>query len=316
MRLLIGLPESSDGQLIRPSDEPSTAETLFDWQDSLFEAANRRVELRRQNWTVRRRELELLASKNLTQVQLDLVGQYTWRGFGDDLFGTAGNNASAYRDLFGGDLQGWGMGLELSTPIGNRLAHSAVRNAELALAKEKAILEEQHRAVNNDLSNAFGELDRAYIATRTAYNQVIAAQKRLELTQKVYEAGNRTIEFVLDAQSALADAEARYHQSMVDYSLAVSRIHYARGTYLDYMGIDLSEGPWCAAAHRSAAKEAKRFVGRSHVDEVYTLPCPVTRGRFEQHPLPRNPVIMGDVIESVEVIRSTVGSGAHFDRTD
>ena len=85
LRLLMGLPPS-DGKLIRPNDEPIAAKIDFDWNQVTREATTRRAELRRQKWQIRRRELELIASKNYLLPRLDAVGRYRWRGFGDDLF--------------------------------------------------------------------------------------------------------------------------------------------------------------------------------------------------------------------------------------
>lgn len=68
---------SSDGRLIRPSDEPTTARISFDWQQSLVEALSRSAELRKQKWRVKQRELELTAAKNLLLPRLDVGGR--WR---------------------------------------------------------------------------------------------------------------------------------------------------------------------------------------------------------------------------------------------
>ena len=55
---------------------------------------------------------------------------------------------------------------------------------------------------------------------------------------------------------------------------------------LDYVGVSLSEGPWSAQAYRSAAKESRRFAPRT-LDYCITQPCPVSRGPYQQHVLPR-----------------------------
>ena len=86
LRTLLGLPVS-DGRVIVPNDEPLVADVRFDWHESLAYSLTRRTELRRQHWTVKRREMELVAAKNFEKMRVDLIGQYRWRGFGDDLFG-------------------------------------------------------------------------------------------------------------------------------------------------------------------------------------------------------------------------------------
>ena len=51
----------------------------------MSEAMARNVDLRRQKWRVKETELELIAAKNFLLPRLDAVGQYRWRGLGDDL---------------------------------------------------------------------------------------------------------------------------------------------------------------------------------------------------------------------------------------
>jgi outer membrane protein TolC len=151
LRLLMNLPPT-DGKLLRPKDEPIVAKINFDWPQVTGEATTRRAELRRQKWQIRRRELELMASKNYLLPRLDGVGRYRWRGFGDDLFPIGAvppppdeQFDGAYSNLTSGNFQEWQLGFELSVPIGFRQAHVAARNAELMLARERAILRRKIR---------------------------------------------------------------------------------------------------------------------------------------------------------------------------
>ena len=288
LRLLMGIPVN-DGRLIRPSEEPLRAEIVFDWSESVQRSMVRRVELRRQQWDIAQSEFELVAARNLLMTRLDLVGQYRWRGVGDELLGNRSvENGSAFRDLYQGDLQGWQLGLQLTTPIGNRIGHTAVRNAELQLSRSRALLREQERYVRGELSDAFGELDRSYTQTRNNYNRTLAAHQRLDAERTRFDVGDGVLQFVLDAQSRVADAEAQFFQSLVDYNLAVAKVHYSQGTLLDYLGVQLSEGPWNAAAHRSAAKNATRFKTR-HLNYCITTPRDVTDGPYQQSVLPYIP---------------------------
>ena len=61
----------TDGRLIPLADDLSTAKVTFDWQEILPEALARSAELRQQKWTVKQRELQLIASKTLLLPQLD-----------------------------------------------------------------------------------------------------------------------------------------------------------------------------------------------------------------------------------------------------
>ena len=192
LRLLMGM-APSDGRLLRPTDEPVLAQIDFDWNQITAEATTRRVELRRQKWQIRRRELELIASKNFLLPRLDGVGRYRWRGFGDDLFPIneppLPRFDNAYEDLTSGDFQEWQLGFELSVPIGFRLAHVAVRNAELQLARERAILRDQQREIMHEAADAIAEMDRAYAVLQTSYNRLIASQDQLKALLAKEETG-------------------------------------------------------------------------------------------------------------------------------
>ena len=86
LRYLLGV-AATDGRLIRPQDEPTTAKVVFDWNDVLNEGLVRSVELREQKWIVKRRELELVAAKNFLLPRLDFLAQYQWLGMGNRLDG-------------------------------------------------------------------------------------------------------------------------------------------------------------------------------------------------------------------------------------
>ena len=63
LRRLIGLPQS-DGAMLRPVDEPVLAKTIYEWPTLVNAALDTRSELREQQWRIKQRELQLLASKN------------------------------------------------------------------------------------------------------------------------------------------------------------------------------------------------------------------------------------------------------------
>ena len=144
LRYIMGL-SMSDGKLIRPSDEPSTARVAFDWSGIHCEALTRRVEVRRQKWEIKRRELELIAARNFLLPRFDAVGRYRWLGLGDELINqndVAFNDpgSSAFGVLNSGQFQEWQLGLQANIPIGFRRELSGIRHHELLMARERAIL--------------------------------------------------------------------------------------------------------------------------------------------------------------------------------
>lgn len=283
LRFLMGI-ASNDGRLIRPSEEPTTGRVEFCWEEILTEAFCRRVELRRQRWLVKRREYELCASRNFLMPRLDVTGTYRWRGLGDDLIGQSDEPfSSAYQNLYEGDFQESQLGVQFNMPIGQRQAMAGVRNAELNLARERSILQEQELQVSHDLGNAIRELDRAYQLTETNFNRRIAAQRQLNAVQAARNAGRVAIDVLLDSQRRLADAETAYFRSLLEYNLAIKAVQFEKGSLLEYNNVCLSEGPWPCKAYSDACRIAKRRAAAERIDYALTQPCNVSRGRFPQH---------------------------------
>ena len=243
LRLLTGFP-ISDGVLLRPAEEPEQAEVLFDWGTVQTEALASRPELRSQQLRVKRRQMELLASRNHLSPRLDAVARYRWRGFGDDLVSGGQTHApepdSAVANLFTGDHQEWQMGVELSVPLGFRQAHAAVAHAELNLSRERAIHKEQQRSVVHDASNAVAEVQRAYQNMLNNLNRHVAASEVLQSLQKQEENDRDVpIDRMLDAQRRVVEATIRYFRSRAEYAVALKNVHFEKGSLMAYCNIGI-----------------------------------------------------------------------------
>jgi len=215
------------------------------------------------------------------------VGNYHTFGFGDNLFGNGNYDKSgAFEDMFSSGLDGYTVGVQLATPIGNRIGHSAIKHAEWQLARERALHREQQRQVASELSAAFAELDRAHEALRVNYNRRDAEVQQFEEIYKKYDAGRVPLEFVLEAQTRSTEAIGLYYRSLIDYNLAISQVCRARGTLLEDFNVHLAEGPWSAAAHRSAAEQAKKFRIARALDYRLDRPGRVSQGEYSPRRLP------------------------------
>ena len=251
LRLIIGRPLNGD-QLIVPSDVPIEADLVFDWEQSKIEALSLRPELRRQRWQLKRRELELLASKNFLLPRLDLLAKYRLQGFGHKLFGDGNQlnpdgtvaeqlDSSAFGTLLNGNLQEWELGVDMSIPIGYRQQYAAHRNAELFVARERAVLNEQQRQVIYGLSNALGELKRATKVRVANQNRLAAAEEQFNAIQNIWREQDTTIDLVLEAQRRVIESKIQYFQTQVDTMLAIKSIHFEKGTLFAYHSIAITE---------------------------------------------------------------------------
>jgi outer membrane protein TolC len=286
---------ASSGRLMRPVTEPMMARVLYQWDDIVQEALARRVELRRQKWEVTRAELELLAAKNYLRPQLDAVARYRFRGLGHDLVEQdpgAPWFASAYRSLSTGDFQEWGLGVELTIPIGYRAAHAAVRNAELNLARTRVVYREQEEEILSDLSAAVGELDRAYVLLQTTYNlrraaRDLVANLQLERERSTDEAfAANILSQLLDAQRRSAEADIQFFRALSEHAFAIKQVHFEKGSLLDLNEIYLTEGPSPQPAYCDAAERASRTHPSSLMSRVAHFQPPISHGIHPQEVLP------------------------------
>jgi outer membrane protein TolC len=259
LRLLMGILAEND-RLIRPVDEPVNAKVSFEWSQMLHEALSRRVELRRQRFIIRRRELELIAARNFLLPRLDAIGLYRFRGFGNDLISANRGGKStfdnAYMNLTTGDYQEWQFGAQLQVPIGFRQGHAAVRNAQLQLARERAVLSEQELQVAHDLSSAVADCNRVYLLLNSHFHRRSAAVQQVDAAQAAQNADAGSLDAVLTARRRLAEADGNYYRNLSEYAVCIKNVHFEKGTLLDYDNVRLAEGPWASRAYDDAQRHA------------------------------------------------------------
>jgi outer membrane protein TolC len=224
---------------------------VYDWNTAIADALTLRPELRKQRWVIEHRKLELIANKNFLRPDLDLVGRYRFRGFGEGLVDYNGNS-NATSSLLDGGLQEWQAGVEYTMPIGFRKAHTAVRNSQLALSREVEILKEQERSVHFGLSNSINEIRRSY------ENMLIQRQRLAATISQINTLNNKgdtiALDVLLEAHRRLLDTRLRYHQAQIDYVIANRNVHFEKGTLLQYCNIGLTESESPNAAVRDASE--------------------------------------------------------------
>ena len=281
LRYMIGV-APSDGRLIKPVDEPTVARVQYNWEEIVAEGLARAPELRRQKWIVKKRELELVAQRNFLKPQIDLQGSYRFHGLGHDLIDTNNKRSNAVGSLTSGDYQNWTLGITSSIALGFRREMAAVRNAELALARERAILQEQELELVHNLSDLYRDVDRNYRLIEDYLAVLRAARKQVRAVNSSFLINKTTLYEVLQAQQELADAETRYYRTVIDYNLAIVNLNYRKGSLLEYNGVTLAEGPWPNKDYFDSWRHARERDAGRYVNYAFTSPQVVSRGSYPQ----------------------------------
>ena len=296
LRYMMGI-SASDGRLIRPADEPTTARISFDWQQSLVEALSRSAELRKQKWVIKERELELVAAKNLIMPRLDMVGRWRFLGMGEQLINQNYNpynadgganpdplvGTDAYSTLFSGQFQEWQAGAQFQMPLGFRRELATVRHFQLQLARERARLQDEELEASHALVEAVRNVDTNFALAQTNFNRRVAAERQVEAVQAAYDANTVTLDQLLDAQRRRAEAESSYYRSLVDYNRSISQLHFRKGSLLEYNGVFLAEGPWPGKAYFDAHRRARQRDASLYLDYGHSRPGVFSRGAVSQN---------------------------------
>jgi len=280
LRYLLGLP-ATDERLIKPATAPMDAKVVYDWNSALAQALDRRASIRRQRFQVKRRELELYASRLNKRPQLDLVGLYRWRGLGDNLIGDGDEPLDGlYASITGGNYQEWQAGFEFALPVGLRRASAAVANARLALRRERAVLAETELSISHSLSDAARAVELTFQLVETNYNRYQSDLRQASVLERRYLDGLDNINFLLQAQRQVVVSESDFYRALANYNLAIRDLHREKGSLLAYNQVQLAEGPWAAGASTDAYEKGLFLAPRLHPEAV-EMPAPVTRFGFD-----------------------------------
>ncbi len=281
LRYLIGLP-SSDGRIIRPTTEPIDVRVVFDWESALGQSLQRRVEVRRQRFSVQRREMELTAARLNLRPRLDFLAQYRWRGLGDHLIGPTGGGPlnNLYGAITGGRYQEAQAGIEMNFPVGLRAAGVAVSHARLNLNRERALLAETELRVSHDLSNAARQVKLTHQLLETNYNRFAADIRQARVLDVRLRSTESDINFLLQAQRQVVLSATDFYRSLGNYNLSIRDFHRQKGSLLAYNQVQLAEGFWASGAARDAHKVGRFLTPKRHPESTY-VPRPLTSGVFD-----------------------------------
>jgi outer membrane protein TolC len=312
LRFLMGL-AATDGRLIRPIDEPTTARVQFDWRAIHCEALTRSPELRQLKWAIKRREMELIAARNLLLPQLDLGATYRWYGIGDNLinadrngqdFVTDPDGSTAFDVLTQGDYQEAAFYLSFQMPVGYRRELAGVRNSQLAIAREKARLEDTELNQSHLLATSVRRLDYNYLNAQTQFNRWKASARDVATVEELYRIGKSSIDMVLDAQRRRAQSQRDYYQAVADYNKALAELHFRKGSLLEYNNVYLAEGPWPEKAYWDAHDRARERDASYYMDYGWSRPRVISQGPVAQHEGTANELISDGIAPIPEATES------------
>ncbi|HXS96095.1 MAG TPA: TolC family protein [Candidatus Limnocylindrales bacterium] len=217
-------------------------------QDLIAAAVANRPDLGQARVQVENSLIGLEGARSATKPELDLVGVMQNNGLAGPLTGFAagatapalsGGYAGALGQVLSRDYPTYGIGLQLTLPLKNRVAESDLARDEIQTKQSQIRVQQLQNQAALEVQDALIAMRRA----RATYDAAVQARKfqqeSLEAEQTKFEVGASTAFFVVQYQTLLAQAKSTEVAAMSSYMKARAALQRATGSILDDNGISI-----------------------------------------------------------------------------
>jgi outer membrane protein TolC len=274
LRGLVGLP-AADGTRLVPVDTPTVAPYRPDWAQAEHECLTLRPELVIQRSDLKQKQLELIRENNGLLPDIRAGASYSINGAGgtldgDGVFGNTGQSNNALRVLASDHYNDFSAGIYGAIPLGYRAQNAAVRAAKLKLAQSYLQLRDEEERARRYLVSQYRAVIQDYDVLVARHQQREAFAEQVEARFKEFVAGKTTADFLLQAQRDWATAVQSEYQAIVEYNNALVRFQFAKGTLLQFNGVQIAEGPLPQCVQvRAVENERQRAAALALRQEAY-----------------------------------------------
>ena len=210
-------------------------------QDLIADALANRPDLDQARLQIENSRIGLLGSKSLTQPEVDLVGIMQNNGLAGPANPFSANPYPGYIGGYGSTLDQvftrkyptYGIGVQVTLPIHNRIAEADLARDELQVKQSEIRLRQLQNQARLEVEDALIAMRRA----RSSYDAAVEARKlqqeSLEAEQAKFEVGASTAFFVIQYESLLAQARSTEVAAKSSYVKARAALQRAVGSILD-----------------------------------------------------------------------------------
>jgi outer membrane protein TolC len=234
LRRIMNVPRDAPtwGRSIRPSDAPPLNESAPEMAEAVNAAEGNRPDLEQARLNLKSRETDLAFRRNQKRWGLDFQGSYGVQGFDGGASGTVFSYKRSVDDLRDRNQDTWSLMLNLSVPLGNRLAEANFTNAEYAVQQARYDLERLEQVARIEVRNAVRAVATNLKRVKAAQVNTRLQRETLQAEQKKFENGMSTSFQVLQIQTDLTSAESRENQAIIDYNKSLVELERVKGTIL------------------------------------------------------------------------------------
>lgn len=216
------------------ADEPSRESYPVSQDAALALALQNRSELAAQRSVVKITDLQERVAKNQTLPDLSLTANLG-SGGDDRRFARGLEKTATVED------PSWGVGLQISYPLGNRAAENSYIRSRLAKEQAQTQLQSLEAGIARDVKAAIRLVESSYKQLDVTSRGSAYAEERLRAFQKRHAVGLATTKDVFDVEEDLVTAKGNQIQAVVDYNNAITQLWRVTGEILEREGIRVSE---------------------------------------------------------------------------
>jgi len=237
-------------------DLPAFAPVVPDFSALLQQALENRPEVATAKIDLKGKHLDVRYYRNQLRPDLALTASYYTTGLSGDRLLVEGNvfgeDATiigvipgklwdAIKDTLNQDYRNYSLGLSLKIPLSNAAARADLNSAKINLERSLLSLKNAEATVYSDVKQVVIDVEKArksVDATRLARE---LADEKLVAEQKKLAVGLSTNYLVLQYQRDFSTAQIAELKALIDYNLALSRVHQVTGDSLEYYKVDLDQ---------------------------------------------------------------------------
>jgi len=217
-------------------------------QDQVAEAVARRPDLGQARLQVENSIIGLEGARNATKPEVDLVGTMQNNGLAGAATGYAagttslpltGGYGSALGQALARDYPTYGIGLQVTLPIHNRIAEADLARDELQVKQSQIRVQQLQNQASLEVEDALIAMRRARASFEAAVQARKFQQESLEAEQTRFEVGASTAFFVIQYESLLAQARSTEVAAKSSYVKARAALDRATGSILEAHNISV-----------------------------------------------------------------------------
>ena len=224
-------------------------------------ALQKRPEIIQSRINLTNREVGLRAIKNLQLPSLDVYAFYGAAGLAGDqnFYNTCGNPGAppnncvppgtipptgyghSFGNMFNSSAPDKGMGVNLNIPLRNRQNQADQARSVIEYRQAQMSAQQQENTITLQVRNAQFALQQNYAALQSAVAARDYASQNLDAEQKKYSLGASTSTLVLQASSALTQAESNVLAAATNYEKSRVQLDLFTADTLTKLGIDVPD---------------------------------------------------------------------------